>query len=137
MKTRMSESSIAAFIKSDRKTALKKVYNCISIIEGGATYEEIHRFTNIKHATITGRINELRYDYQLVVADGSISGKTLYRLRKFGEAPDERPLSWEQKYEKLIGELVSLHNSIAIAKQMNSASVENIFQRLREIIINR
>lgn len=138
MKTRMNEVSIDAFFETDKSEKRKKVLEVIKKFEASDYYITSHfiaRVASMPLQTVTGRINELRYDYGLIKVDGKCKRNTTYRLRKPDEEPDERPLSWEQKHEKLLGELGSLHNSIVIAKQMNSASVENIFHRLRVIIM--
>ena len=104
MKKRMTKTSVDAFIKSDRKTGCKKVYNALQL-RGASTYSELVFYTGLKVLTVLGRINQLRYEHELVVADGERNGKTVYRLRKECEPADVMPKS---KIEQLIDEIEML-----------------------------
>lgn len=101
MKTRITENSIEAFLKSDKKTGCKRIYGALKL-RGSSTYTELVFYTRLKIPTVTGRIYDLRYKFQLIVADGSKDGKALYRLRKDGEPADELTISWEEKYYDLL-----------------------------------
>jgi hypothetical protein len=101
MKTRITENSIEAFLQSDKKTGCKRIYEALKL-RGSSTYTELVFYTGLKLPTVTGRLNDLRYKFKLIVADGSKNDKTLYRLRKDGEPADELPMSWEQKYNELL-----------------------------------
>jgi len=101
MKTRITETSIEAFLNSDKRTGCKRVYEALKLRQS-ATYSELVFYTGMKLPAVVGRINQLRYDYKLIVADGIKNGKNLYRLRLENEPPDIREQSWEEKYNELL-----------------------------------
>jgi len=109
MKTRVAETSIEAFLKSDRQTGCKRIYEALKL-RGPSTYTELVFYTGLKISTATGRIYDLRYKFQLIVADGIKNGKTIYRLRKQDEKPDERIISFRELYFELLQKYNDLKN---------------------------
>ena len=53
-------------------------------------YLNISYLTGICQATVTARLNELRYDFQKITTDGSINNRALYRIRLENEPLNER-----------------------------------------------
>ena len=107
METRMTKTSLDAYSSVELN---KRQQEVLSIFETGLRYtaKEVASRLHYPINRVTGRINELRFIKQLIVADGTKKvGKvreTLYRLRKKDELPDKRPLSISEQVNNLIDE---------------------------------
>ena len=110
-KTRMTESSLDAFYKILPELSKRREQVLRPFLNGNYTAHEIVKITGIALQTVTARINELRYDFGILVGSYEIrDGRTVYRLRNPKCEPiDERPLSVEDRLKKFINKWEHIH----------------------------
>ena len=123
---RQQQTSLDAYAKTDKATGRDRVTTAL-INRGASTYSELVYYTGMKLPSVVGRINELRYEYQTVIADGKRNGKTIYRLRKDNEPPDDRP---KKQIELLIEDLIEF------ADNSDYYTAEEIFKIIKKYARN-
>ena len=108
MKTRINDNSVYAYTHLDFNTRSKHKAAIIEIIKSTGTIstEGICYHTGIKQSTVAGRVNELRYEDKVIkfvkrIRNIRNAPLDMFRLREKDEQPDERPPSWEEKYNEL------------------------------------
>ncbi len=89
MKTKMANNSLISYKTADIKGTKLVILEALRKY-GRLSAFEIVDITGLPLQSVTGRINDLRYKFQLIVADGSERNRTKYRLREDGELPDTR-----------------------------------------------
>jgi hypothetical protein len=105
METRMTKTSIDAYNSVELN---KRQNEVVTVFNTGLRYtaKEVASRLHYPINRVTGRINELRFVKQVLVADGTKKvGKvreTLYRLRRQNEDADKRPLSISEQVNELV-----------------------------------
>jgi len=102
MRTRIAITSWETFLDIQEKLPKRRAQVLEAFIRGErlTAYEVAERCSLPLH-TVTGRINELRYDYWYIIKDGTKDGRSLYRLRREGENPDKQFEILEDDAKKL------------------------------------
>lgn len=98
----VAENSLLAYKKAteykERHYAL--ILKCIEM-HPNIDYLNISYLTGICPATVTARLNELRYDFQKITTDGSINNRALYRIRLENEPLNERQKKFKDYFLEL------------------------------------
>lgn len=102
MKTNVTETSLFAYetIKPELRKRQQEVFNAIDRLEY-ATAKDVSKFLHLPINSITGRINELLYDKQMIKIDGFDFKQRIYSVRKEGEPLNVRKLTPHEKLEQV------------------------------------
>ena len=98
----MHENSLFAFeqIKHELTDRQKEVYDGLEILLQ-ATAKELSLFIHRPLESVTGRLNELMYDKQLIKICGKELNRSVYCLRKSTDDLNKRQLTPYQKMQQL------------------------------------
>ena len=98
----VAENSLLAYkeVKETKQRHYELILNCIEM-HPNIDYLNISYLTGICPATVTARLNELRYDLQKITTDGSVKNKSLYRIRLENEPLNERQPKFKAYFMEL------------------------------------
>lgn len=126
MKTRIKAESLLALAATDRPTGAARVYSCI-VGNPSCTYTFISQVTGLRIPTVVGRLNDLMYLHECIIADGTYNNKALYRPRRRDEPAMVRPKSLAEQLQEQINEIKRFFN-------LSDADYDNIIHKRYDII---